>query len=164
MLQIRQVTKRLGRHDALSGLQLEIAAGEVFGLLGPNGAGKTTLIRLVMGLLQQRAAEVLRMVELEQRRDDVVATLSGGMIRRTMLATALVHRPRLLLDEPTAGVDPLLRIRFWEWFRQMVGEGTSIIVSTHNLSEAVPCTSTSRGPTPPSPPRRWGPSPERWTT
>lgn len=90
--------------------------------------------------LQARAAEVLQMVELDARRDDVVATLSGGMTRRAMLATALVHRPRLLiLDEPTAGVDPLLRIRFWEWFRQMVQGGTSIIVTTHNISEASHC-------------------------
>lgn len=90
--------------------------------------------------LLQRALEVLQMVELEQRQDDLVSTLSGGMIRRVMLATALVHRPRLLiLDEPTAGVDPLLRIKFWEWFGQMVAAGTSIIVTTHNISEAQRC-------------------------
>ncbi len=90
--------------------------------------------------LAERAAEVIRMVELEGRRDDPVASLSGGMVRRVMLATALVHRPRLLiLDEPTAGVDPLLRIRFWDWFATMVEGGTSIIVTTHNISEAARC-------------------------
>ncbi len=92
--------------------------------------------------LLSRAREVMEMVELEGRRDDAVATLSGGMARRTMLASALVHEPRLLiLDEPTAGVDPLLRIRFWQWFRQMEEEGTSIIVTTHNISEAKQCDS-----------------------
>ncbi len=90
--------------------------------------------------LQRRAIEVLQMVELEHRKDDQVGTLSGGMIRRVMLATALVHKPRLLiLDEPTAGVDPLLRIKFWDWFGQMVTAGTSIIVTTHNISEAEHC-------------------------
>lgn len=91
-------------------------------------------------LLLERANTVLDMVELEKRKDDLVSTLSGGMVRRVMLATALVHSPRLLiLDEPTAGVDPLLRIRFWDWFEEMVSAGTSIIVTTHNISEASRC-------------------------
>jgi ABC-2 type transport system ATP-binding protein len=90
--------------------------------------------------LLERANTVLSMVDLEKRRDDLVSTLSGGMVRRVMLATALVHSPRLLiLDEPTAGVDPLLRIRFWDWFEEMVSAGTSIIVTTHNISEASRC-------------------------
>lgn len=90
--------------------------------------------------LQQRAIEVLQMVELMHRKDDQVSTLSGGMIRRVMLATTLVHRPRLLiLDEPTAGIDPLLRIKFWDWFAKLVNAGTSIIVTTHNISEAERC-------------------------
>ncbi len=90
--------------------------------------------------LHQRAVDILQMVELEHRKNDLVANLSGGMIRRVMLATALVHRPRLLiLDEPTAGVDPLLRIKFWDWFANMVESGTSIIVTTHNISEAERC-------------------------
>ena len=80
------------------------------------------------------------MVELIQRKDDLVSELSGGMIRRVMLATALIHKPRLLiLDEPTAGVDPLLRIKFWDWFAKMIDTGTSIIVTTHNISEASHC-------------------------
>jgi ABC-2 type transport system ATP-binding protein len=94
------------------------------------------------GPLMESAAELLRMVELEERRHDKVSFLSGGLVRRTMLATALVHQPRLLiLDEPTAGVDPLLRIRFWQWFRQMVERGISIIVTTHTISEAQHCDS-----------------------
>ncbi|MDH3326704.1 MAG: ABC transporter ATP-binding protein [Gammaproteobacteria bacterium] len=90
--------------------------------------------------LHERANDILNMVELYQRKDDLVSELSGGMIRRVMLATALIHKPRLLiLDEPTAGVDPLLRIKFWDWFAQMVDAGTSIIVTTHNISEASRC-------------------------
>ena len=80
------------------------------------------------------------MVELQQWSDAPISSLSGGMVRRVLLASALVHQPRLLiLDEPTAGVDPLLRIRFWDWFDQMVANGTSIIVTTHNISEASRC-------------------------
>jgi ABC-2 type transport system ATP-binding protein len=84
--------------------------------------------------------EVLRVVELEQRRNSVVATLSGGMRQRCSLACALVHRPRLLLlDEPTVGVDPQLRVQFWEHFRQMAAAGTTIVVSSHVMDEAERC-------------------------
>ncbi len=84
--------------------------------------------------------EVLRVVELEQRRKSVVATLSGGMRQRCSLACALVHRPRLLLlDEPTVGVDPQLRVQFWEHFRQMAAAGTTILVSSHVMDEAERC-------------------------
>jgi ABC-2 type transport system ATP-binding protein len=84
--------------------------------------------------------EVLKTVELEQRRDSVVATLSGGMRQRCSLACALVHRPRLLLlDEPTVGVDPQLRVQFWEHFRELAAAGTTIIVSSHVMDEAERC-------------------------
>jgi len=84
--------------------------------------------------------EVLKVVELDQRRNSVVATLSGGMRQRCSLACALVHRPRLLLlDEPTVGVDPQLRVQFWEHFRQMAAAGTTIVVSSHVMDEAERC-------------------------
>src|SRR4029077_12366730 len=84
--------------------------------------------------------EVLRVVELEARRNSVVATLSGGMRQRCSLACALVHRPRLLLlDEPTGGVDPQLRVQFLEHFRQMAAAGTTIVVSSHVMDEAERC-------------------------
>ncbi len=90
--------------------------------------------------LRAKAEEVIHMVELTHAQNNLVATLSGGMIRRVMLASALVHRPRLLLlDEPTAGVDPLLRIKFWQWFDDLVNAGTLIIITTHNISEAAHC-------------------------
>jgi ABC-2 type transport system ATP-binding protein len=84
--------------------------------------------------------EVLKVVELDQRRKSVVATLSGGMRQRCSLACALVHRPRLLLlDEPTVGVDPQLRVQFWEHFREMAAAGTTIVVSSHVMDEAERC-------------------------
>ena len=64
--------------------------------------------------------EALKFVELWERRQSIVATLSGGMRQRASLACALVHRPKLLLlDEPTVGVDPQLRRQFWNTFREM---------------------------------------------
>jgi ABC-2 type transport system ATP-binding protein len=84
--------------------------------------------------------EVLKTVELEQRRSSVVSTLSGGMRQRCSLACALVHRPKLLLlDEPTVGVDPQLRVQFWEHFREMAAAGTTILVSSHVMDEAERC-------------------------
>src|SRR4030088_2471367 len=84
--------------------------------------------------------DALKLVELDQRRKSVVTTLSGGMRQRCSLACALVHKPQLLLlDEPTVGVDPQLRVQFWEEFRWMAGAGTTIIVSSHVMDEAERC-------------------------
>jgi ABC-2 type transport system ATP-binding protein len=84
--------------------------------------------------------EVLKTVELDERRRSVVSELSGGMRQRCSLACALVHRPKLLLlDEPTVGVDPQLRVQFWEHFREMAAAGTTILVSSHVMDEAERC-------------------------
>jgi ABC-2 type transport system ATP-binding protein len=84
--------------------------------------------------------DALELVELDNRRKSVVATLSGGMRQRCSLACALVHKPHLLLlDEPTVGVDPQLRVQFWEEFRRMAAAGTTIIVSSHVMDEAERC-------------------------
>ena len=84
--------------------------------------------------------EVLKTVDLDQRRTSVVSTLSGGMRQRCSLACALVHRPQLLLlDEPTVGVDPQLRVQFWEHFHEMAAAGTTIVVSSHVMDEAERC-------------------------
>ena len=84
--------------------------------------------------------EALELVQLWERRGAVVATLSGGQRQRCSLACALVHKPELLLlDEPTVGIDPQLRVQFWEYFRKMAAEGTTIIVSSHVMDEADRC-------------------------
>jgi ABC-2 type transport system ATP-binding protein len=84
--------------------------------------------------------EALEFVELWDRRKSVVATLSGGMRTRCSLACALVHKPELLLlDEPTVGVDPQLRVQLWDRFRQMAAAGTSILISSHVMDEAERC-------------------------
>jgi ABC-2 type transport system ATP-binding protein len=84
--------------------------------------------------------QALEFVALEDRRDSIVSTLSGGMRTRASLACAIVHRPRLLLlDEPTVGIDPRLRVQLWQSFRGMAAEGTSILVSSHVMDEAERC-------------------------
>ena len=84
--------------------------------------------------------EALEFVDLWDRRSAVVSTLSGGMRTRCSLACALVHNPELLLlDEPTVGVDPQLRIQLWDRFRRMARQGTSILVSSHVMDEAERC-------------------------
>ncbi len=84
--------------------------------------------------------EALDMVQLWDRRKSVVSTLSGGMRQRCSLACALVHRPKLLLlDEPTVGIDPQLRVQFWESFRRMAQAGTTLLVSSHVMDEAERC-------------------------
>jgi ABC-2 type transport system ATP-binding protein len=89
---------------------------------------------------ESHVEEALRLVDLEDRRNWVVARLSGGMRTRVSLACALVHRPELLLlDEPTVGVDPQLRRQLWDRFRAMTAAGTSIVVSSHVMDEAERC-------------------------
>jgi len=82
----------------------------------------------------------LDVVELTHRQDDPVRQLSGGMIRRSSLACAIVHEPQVLfLDEPTVGLDPELRASMWDTFRTWREAGSLILVSTHYLGEATRC-------------------------
>ncbi|HYM82534.1 MAG TPA: ABC transporter ATP-binding protein [Candidatus Dormibacteraeota bacterium] len=84
--------------------------------------------------------DALRLVDLADRARSVSGTLSGGQRRRLSLACALVHRPPVLfLDEPTVGVDPLLRVQFWGHFRTLADGGTTILVSSHVMDEADRC-------------------------
>ena len=85
-------------------------------------------------------SQVLDLVELLERKDSIVSTISGGMRQRLSLACALVHRPTLLLlDEPTVGVDPQLRHTFWGYFRVLNAQGVTIVLSSHVMDEADRC-------------------------
>ena len=86
---------------------------------------------------RRRAGELLDAVGLAPRRNDQVHTFSGGMQRRLNLACALIHAPRLLLlDEPTAGVDPQSRENLFEVIRRIATAGTTIVYTTHYIEEA----------------------------
>jgi len=84
--------------------------------------------------------DLLEMIDLAERRDSLVATLSGGMKHRVSLACALVHDPELVfLDEPTVGVDPELRKGFWDYFAGLKKAGKTVVLTTHYMDEAVRC-------------------------
>ncbi|MBI4336608.1 MAG: ABC transporter ATP-binding protein [Chloroflexi bacterium] len=129
----REVAARIGYMPQLSALYPDLSVWEnldffarIYGLPGATR--------------RQAIDRVLRLVDLWKRRDDVVGHLSGGMRQRLSLACALVHRPPLLvLDEPTVGLDPELRVHFWRFFQQLTKEGTSIVISSHTMDDAAHC-------------------------
>jgi daunorubicin resistance ABC transporter ATP-binding subunit len=192
---VDDVQKRFGDTVALSGVDLDMAEGEVLGLLGPNGAGKTTLVRVLVTLLRpdtgsarifghdvvteastvrrligltgqyaavdelltgrenlrmfgelfhlsrrdavRRADDLLERFDLAVAGDRPARTYSGGMRRRLDLASSLLVRPRLLfLDEPTTGLDPRSRSAIWDITRELVADGTTLLLTTQYLEEA----------------------------
>jgi ABC-2 type transport system ATP-binding protein len=88
----------------------------------------------------ERVDEALATVSLAERADQVVRTLSGGERSRVSLASALIGRPDLLvLDEPTVGLDPVLRRDLWQMFHELADGGATLLVSTHVIDEAERC-------------------------
>lgn len=84
--------------------------------------------------------EVLDFVELREHKDKLARNISGGMQRRLTLATTLVHNPQLIfLDEPTTGIDPVLRSKIWDHFRELRGRGRTLFVTTQYVGEAAYC-------------------------
>lgn len=190
VLEARGLVKRYGAVEALSGLDLDVRAGEVLGFLGRNGAGKSTAIRIIMGITRPTAGtlrlfdapakfgdpkprtrigyvaqeqhfygwmtavslgrfvggfyptwtparydELLRNFDLPI--DRRVSTFSGGMVAKLALAIALAHHPPLLiLDEPTAGMDPVARREFIEIVRHHARQdGCTTLFSSHLIDE-----------------------------
>ena len=88
----------------------------------------------------KRFNHLLDFVDLKEDRGKLASALSGGMKRRLSLAATLVHNPELLfLDEPTAGIDPLLRRKFWDYFKELQNEGHTLFVTTQYVGEAAYC-------------------------
>ncbi len=193
-IETRGLTRRFGKLTAVDALSLQVVAGSLFGLIGPNGAGKTTTLRMLAGLLEPTAGEIvlngqvanhdwrelqrqigympdffgvyedmlvweyldffarcydlpadrrrqvtgelLELVDLADKREAYVQTLSRGMRQRLCLAHALVHDPQvLLLDEPASGLDPRARVEMRELLRELGAMGKTVVVSSHILSE-----------------------------
>ena len=89
---------------------------------------------------KRRLRQLLDWVELTDDRDKRVREVSGGMQRRLALAASLVHDPSLVfLDEPTAGIDPILRAKFWEQFHELRDRGRTLLVTTQYVGEAAEC-------------------------
>jgi ABC-2 type transport system ATP-binding protein len=90
--------------------------------------------------LQKKAEELLEFTELSSRANDLVRTFSGGMKKRVSLCCALVHEPKIVfLDEPTAAIDPKLKLQSWALFRKLAGQGVTLFISTHLMDEALLC-------------------------
>lgn len=193
-IETKNLSKKYGKLNAVSDLNLAIPPGTLYGFIGPNGAGKTTTIRMLAGLLEpssgeilingeniarnsQRARwlvgympdffgvyddmkvweyidffarcyklpaarrativdELLQLVDLTDKKEAFVESLSRGMRQRLCLAHALVHDPQiLLLDEPASGLDPRARIEMRELLRELGRMGKTVLISSHILTE-----------------------------
>jgi lipooligosaccharide transport system ATP-binding protein len=88
------------------------------------------------GEAERRASELLEFVHLEDKRDTMTESLSGGMKRRLILARALINRPQMLiLDEPTVGLDPQARHLIWDKLRSLKKQGVTVVLTSHYLDE-----------------------------
>lgn len=89
---------------------------------------------------KERIDKVLRIVNLNNESKKIVSKFSGGMKRRLSLAISLIHQPKILiLDEPTVGMDPVLRKQIWEELKNLKKDGVTIVITTHVMDEAQYC-------------------------
>jgi ABC-2 type transport system ATP-binding protein len=90
--------------------------------------------------LENKTNKILDFSELTNRANNLIRTFSGGMKKRVSLCCALVHQPKIVfLDEPTAAIDPHLKLQSWNLFRQLAKTGVTLFISTHLMEEALLC-------------------------
>jgi ABC-2 type transport system ATP-binding protein len=133
----RRTRQRIGYMPQLFTLYPDLTAAENVDFIA-------SLYGLLWWKRGRRVKEVLRLVELWDARNRRASQLSGGMQRRLELASALVHDPMLLfLDEPTGGIDPILRGRVWDELHRLRDAGRTLIVTTQYVTEAEECDSVA---------------------
>jgi ABC-2 type transport system ATP-binding protein len=126
-----EIRKKIGYMPQTSSLYGDLSARQNISFFGKAQGIKN---------LEGEVNRILEFTELSNRADDRVRNFSGGMQKRVSLACALIHQPEILfLDEPTAAVDPHLKLRTWEMFSQLSKRGVTIFVSTHLMDEALKC-------------------------
>ena len=129
----RSITSHIGYMTQSAALYPDLSLRENLAFFG-------ALYDIPQTQLAARIDEIAREVELDDRLDSPLHTFSGGMQQRASLACALLHEPELLiLDEPTVGLDPVLRRGFWSRFRELADSGRTLIVSSHIMDEAERC-------------------------
>jgi ABC-2 type transport system ATP-binding protein len=123
---IGYMSQRFSLYDDLTVVQNIRFFGGVYGLRGVEA--------------RERESRALAMADLEGKEDRLTGELPGGWKQRLALACAVLHRPRVVfLDEPTSGVDPISRRRFWQLIDDMSEQGITVFVTTHYLDEAEYC-------------------------
>jgi len=128
-----EVKQRIGYMPQSYGLYDDLTVEENLNFFG-------SIYRVASDERRKRADEILQLVRLQEFRKQFSGQLSGGMKRRLSLAVSLIHNPELLiLDEPTAGIDPPLRRVFWEYFRHLNQLGVTFFINTHYMDEAELC-------------------------
>ena len=130
---LRQTRERIGYMPQQFTLYPDLTARE-------NVDFVASLFGILWRTRHRRTREVLQLVDLWDVRGRRAGRLSGGMQRRLELACALVHDPDLMfLDEPTAGIDPILRVRVWDELHRLRAEGRTLLVTTQYVNEAEAC-------------------------
>jgi len=125
-LNIGYMSQKFSLYEDLTILENIAFFGQIYGLSRPE--------------IENRRSELRSEMRLEGNDHKLVAHLSGGWKQRVSLACACVHRPRLLiLDEPTAGVDPVSRRMFWDILAELAAGGITVLVTTHYMDEAERC-------------------------
>ncbi|GAA0122739.1 MAG: ABC transporter ATP-binding protein [Clostridium argentinense] len=124
------VKRKIGVVPQGNNLEVEMTAWENMELHG-------RLYNMPKSLRRKRIKELLEFTELSDRANDIAKNFSGGMKRKLMIATALMHDPELLLlDEPTVGLDATARRKMWDLLKRLKSEGLTVLLTTHYIEEA----------------------------